>query len=200
MRTLFLFMHIVGVLILFGGLALEALGLRQLRRSGTLSEAAPWLLPFSLTLRLYPVALAVLLLTGGYLASNVGVWQFGWVRISMPTLVIIAVVGMIAAVRVRRLYQSLLNAARTGAVLDGRLRAPWLAGLLGARGAAALGILYVMVSKPDGVSTLIVIVSAAALVGATATVLAGRPAKAATDVSPGGSDIEDYAAPNRQES
>jgi hypothetical protein len=117
----------------------------------------------------------------------------------MPTLVIIAVVGMIAAVRVRRLYQSLLNAARTGAVLDGRLRAPWLAGLLGARGAAALGILYVMVSKPDGVSTLIVIVSAAALVGATAIVLAGRPAKAATDVSPGGSDIEDYAAPNRQE-
>jgi hypothetical protein len=91
MRTLFLFMHIVGVLILFGGLALEALGLRQLRRSGTLSEAAPWLLPFSLTLRLYPVALAILLLTGGYLASNVGVWQFGWVRISMPTLVIIAV-------------------------------------------------------------------------------------------------------------
>jgi hypothetical protein len=56
-----------------------------------------------------------------------------------------------------------------------------------------------MVSKPDGVSTLIVIVSAAALVGATATVLAGRPAKAATDVSPGGSNIDDYAAPNRQE-
>jgi hypothetical protein len=46
---------------------------------------------------------------------------------------------------------------------------------------------------------LIVIVSAAALAGAMATVLAGRSAKAATEVAPGCSDIEDYAAPNRQE-
>jgi hypothetical protein len=198
MRALFLFMHIGGVLILFASLALEALGLRQLRRSRTVSEAAQWLVPFSLILRLYPVALAVLLLTGGYLASNVGVWQFGWVRISMATLVIITVVGMIAVLHVRRSYQRLLNAGRTGAIVDGRLRTPWLPGLLRARGAAALGIVYVMVSKPDGLSALMVIVSAAALAGAMATVLAGRSANAATDASADCNDIADYAAPHRQ--
>ena len=195
MRALILFMHIVGALILFAGFGLESVGLRQLRRSGTVNQAQPWLALFSLVLRLYPVALAVLLLTGGYLASNVGVWQFGWVRIPMATLVIITVVGIIAGVRVRALYRYSLN-AHTGA-LDGRLRAPWLAALLGARAAAALGIVYVMVSKPDGVPALTVIVTSAVLAGGMSTFLARRPAKAATEVPLGSHDIGGYAATNR---
>ena len=197
MRALILFMHIVGALILFAGFGLESVGLRQLRRSGTVNQAQPWLALFSLVLRLYPAALAVLLLTGGYLASNVGVWQFGWVRISMATLVISTVVGIITGLRVHALYRNSLK-AHTGA-LDGRLRASWLAALLGARGAAALGIVYVMVSKPDGVPALMVIVTSAVLAGGMSTFLARRPAKAATEVPLGSHDIGGYAATNRQE-
>jgi hypothetical protein len=199
MRTSVLFMHIVGVLILFAGLALESVSLRQLRRSATVSQAAPWLTLFSLLLRLYPVALAVLLLTGGYLASNVAVWQFGWVRISMATLVITTLAGIGAAWRVRALFRPSLNGAPTGGSVDARIRAGWLPVLLGARGAAAFGIVYVMVSKPEGLPTLIIIVTAAVVAAATASLVARRRPQAATALPPRSDDIARYAPTNRQE-
>jgi hypothetical protein len=194
MRPLILFMHIVGVLILFAGLALESVGLRQLRRSATVSQAAPWLVLFSLLLRLYPVALAVLLLTGGYLASNVAVWRFGWVRISMATLVITTLVGIIAAWRVRAVSRQSLKGAPAGGSVDARIRAAWLPVLLGARGAAALGIVYVMVSKPEGVPTLMVIGGAAVLASATVALVARRSAKTLS-----GESLQRYAAARRQQ-
>jgi hypothetical protein len=199
MRALILFMHIVGGLILFAGLALESVGLRQMRRSATLSQAAPWLVLFSLLLGLYPVALAVLLLTGGYLASNVAVWQFGWVRISMATLVITTLAGIIAAWRVRALFRQPPNGAPTVGPVDARLRASWLHALLVARGAATLGIVYVMVSKPGGVPTLIVIVTAAVVAVAMATFVTRRSAKGIAALSPGCNDVGDYAISHRQE-
>ena len=179
MRVAILFLHIVGVLILFASLWLEAVGLRQLRRSNTVGEAAPWLALFSLVLRLYPAALGVLLATGGYLATNVGVWQFGWVRISMGTLVITTTVGIIGAIRVRAVYRHSVNRAHAGDLVDQRLRHPWLPAALGARSAAALGVLYVMVSKPYGVPSLMIILTPAVLVGAIATFWVRRGAKAA---------------------
>jgi hypothetical protein len=194
MRTSILFMHIVGALMLFAGLALESVGLRQLRRSATVSQAASWLAVFSLLLRLYPVALAVLLLTGGYLASNVAVWQFGWVRISMTTLVITTIAGIMAAWRVRALCRQSLNGAPTGGSVDTRLRAAWLPILLSARGAAALGIVYVMVSKSEGVPTLVVIGAAGILASATAALVARR---SATILS--GGALQRAAAARRQQ-
>lgn len=194
MRALILFMHIGGSLILFAGLALESVGLWQLRRAATVSQVAPWLVLFSLLLRLYPVALAVLLLTGGYLASNVAVWQFGWVRISMATVVITTLAGTVAAWRVRAVSRQSLNRAPTGGSVDVRIRAAWLPVLLAARGAAALGIVYVMVSKPEGVPTLMVIGAAAVLASATVTIVARRSAK-----TPSGESLQRYAAARRQQ-
>ena len=198
MRALILSTHIVGVLILFSALALESVGLRQLRRSNDVGEAGPWLTLFSLVLRLYPTALAVLLLTGAYLATNVGVWQFGWVRLSMATLVIVTIVGIFSAVRVRALYRYWLSGAETGGLVGYHLRSHWLPALLSARAAAVLGIIYVMVGKPDFVPSLI-IVTTAALAGAIATSLTWRWTKVTAGVSWSADDNDLAAAARRQQ-
>jgi hypothetical protein len=199
MRVPILFLHIVGVLTLFASLWLEAVGLRQFQRSNTVGEAAPWLALFTLVLRLYPTALGVILLTGGYLATNVGAWQFGWVRISMAALVITTIVGLIGAMRVRGLYRQTRNAGDTDDLIDRRLRSPWVTVVLGVRVAVALGILYVMVSKPYGVPSLMIILIPAALVGAMATFWVRRGAHAVGEVPRGSDSIERYPATDRRE-
>jgi uncharacterized membrane protein len=193
MRAVILTIHIIGVLILFAGLGLELVGLRQIRRSRTLAEAAPWRIVFTSVLRLYPAALALILLTGAWLATNVGVWPFAWVRISMATLVITTLMGTIGAVRVRSLYQRSRSDGNTARLVDQRLRASWLRASLGARGAAVLGIVYVMVAKPYFLLSLTVILVAAGL-GVALTMIPGwRIGRATSD------DIAKYAATRRQE-
>jgi uncharacterized membrane protein len=192
MRALILTMHIVGVLILFAGLGFESLGLRQLRRSRTVGETAAWLTVFTLVLRVYPIALGTILLTGAWLATNVGVWSHGWVRISMATLVITTLVGILGAARVRTLHRHSGTEGDGGLVLR-RRGTSWLRMSLGARGAAVLGIVYVMVAKPYFLPSLLVVLVAAGLGLAFAMLPAWRIGKATAD------DIATYTAAGRQE-
>jgi hypothetical protein len=193
MRVEILSIHIVGVLILFIALALETVGLRQVSRSRAVEAAIPWLTLFTSALRMYPAALAVIVLTGAYLASNVGVSQQAWVRLSMATLMFVAIGGMIGAARVRALYRRLLTEAHTACPSDSRLHHRWLRTSVAARGGAALGIVYVMVGKPEFVLSLMVIVIPAALGAAAATIREWRVGQ-----TPAG-NIATYAASRRQE-
>jgi hypothetical protein len=193
MRVAILSIHIVGVLILFIALALETVGLRQVRRSRAVEEATRWLTLFTSALRLYPAALAVILLTGAYLASNVGVWQHAWVRLSMATLMFVAIGGIIGTARVRALYRRSPTEAHTARCIDPRLHHRWLRTSVSARAAAALGIVYVMVGKPEFVLSLIVIVMAAGLGAAAATIRGWRVGQTTAD------NIATYAASRRQE-
>ena len=170
MRVEILAIHIAGALILFIALALETVGLRQVSRSRGFEEATPWLTLFASALRLYPAALAVILLTGAHLASNVGVWQQAWVRVSMATLMFVATGGIVGTARVRLLYRRALAEAHTARPIDPRLHHRWLRISVTARGAAALGIVYVMVGKPDFVRSLVVVVIAAAMGAAGAAI------------------------------
>lgn len=72
-RSLVLFAHIAGMLLLFAGLALE-LARIEVRR-------------------LYGVASAIILLSGAYLAARVGVHAFAWVRLSFVAMVLMAIAG-----------------------------------------------------------------------------------------------------------
>jgi hypothetical protein len=174
MRTFVLFTHIVGAMLLFASFGTEWIGLRGLRRSEAGEAASPWLALFSSALRLYLVALAALLLSGAYLATNVGVWQFGWVRVSMATLVITTVVGVVMGLRERRSYRRASNVASPSGRLDRRFGGTWLPVSLAIRGVAALAIVYVMVAKSDLVLSLTVIAAAAGLAGLIVTFRSAR--------------------------
>ena len=79
-RSLLLFTHIAGMLLLFAGLALE-LARIELRR-------------------IYGFAFGLILLSGIYLAAREGMHTFAWVRVSFIAMLLMAIAG-IAPIRSR---------------------------------------------------------------------------------------------------
>jgi hypothetical protein len=94
-RSVTLFAHVVGMLMLFGGLALEW-GSVQLR-------ALP---------RYMAIAVGLILATGIYLSLRVGVFALAWVRLSFALMLVMGVLGgpVTAALR-RRSSGRLLRAS-----------------------------------------------------------------------------------------
>jgi hypothetical protein len=80
-RSMVLFVHIAGVLILFAGLALEAFGLE------TAQKAAP---------RISGVAVALTVASGFFLGARVGVLQDEWMLASYGAIVVMAAAGALA--------------------------------------------------------------------------------------------------------
>lgn len=77
-RSLLLFTHIAGVLALFSALALE------------------WAaVPRKVLGRLYGLAFLAILVTGFWMTSRLGVHAQAWVRISLITMIVMAVVGRV---------------------------------------------------------------------------------------------------------
>jgi len=71
-RSLALFVHIFGMLVLFGGLGLEWLSFRNLRRSTTHEQAHPWVSVFAELPRVIGIAVGLILVSGIYLAVREG--------------------------------------------------------------------------------------------------------------------------------
>jgi len=88
-RSLLLFAHLIGMLLLFIALALEGLSL-----------GSPWAKLRERLPRVYGIALGLTLLSGIILAARIGVHQFIWVRASLIGLVLIGITG---AVTLRRI-------------------------------------------------------------------------------------------------
>ena len=90
-----LFLHIAGVLGLFAGLTIEGIALRGLRRAMTGDDARTWLGLLRPMRVIGPVALALILLPGLYLAANIDVGG-GWIAAGLLGFLAIAVLGLAA--------------------------------------------------------------------------------------------------------
>src|SRR5258707_15504465 len=82
-RSMALFAHVVGMLVLFVGMTLEWLSLE-----GLLGARVWRALP-----RFMAGAVGVILVSGVYLASRVGVFDQGWVRVSLGSMVAMGILG-----------------------------------------------------------------------------------------------------------
>lgn len=80
-RSLVLFVHITGVLAMFAGLALEAVGVEPATKSAQ---------------RMPGIAVALTLLSGFYLGARFGVLGDAWMRASYAAIVVMAVAGALA--------------------------------------------------------------------------------------------------------
>jgi uncharacterized membrane protein len=159
-RSVALFAHIVGMLVLFVGLAFEWAGLESIRRSATPAQVTPWVGVLRALPGFTVAAAGVTLISGLYLATRVGVLGFGWVRVSFGSMIVMAILG---GPVVRSKMRALLHAA---ADADGRVMAstsqrvashPLLRVSLRTRVAVALAIVYLMILKPDlGASLLLI--------------------------------------------
>ena len=93
--TLVLFVHVASALLLFIAFGIEWASVNYLRAAKTSEEAQTWL-SFGRYAPLFNgPALAVLVLTGGYLASVLDAFKFGWIPASLLGIAIVMLLGIV---------------------------------------------------------------------------------------------------------
>lgn len=157
-----LFLHLVAVVAGFSGGALIHFGLGRMRAAPTADRALDGAKIVGRIGPLMPLASLALFLTGACLTVARWSWQTAWIEVPIAGLVAMLVVG--AALLKPRMAALAPRLARAGGgPLEGELAAGvhdpvlWLASLL--QSALALGIMFVMVTKPGlagGAAALVV--------------------------------------------
>jgi len=174
MRSIVLFAHLVGVLALFAGLAIEWLCLERLR---TPDESGPPTFTVQVLERLPRVtgiAGALILLSGISLAAGIGALSAPFVGVSFVGIVAMSALGGIA---LRPLLRAVKERRQSGAHPVTELRQlasrPFVRMSLRIRVGIALAIVYLMVAKPD-LFECTVILAIAALVAFVGNMARGR--------------------------
>jgi hypothetical protein len=143
--TFVLFIHVASALLLFIAFAIEWAAVNYLRKATTPAEAQTWL-GFG---RYAPVfngpALAVLILTGGYLASVLGAFKFGWIPGSLIGIAIVMLLGIV--INVPKMRAIRLAIPNGGEALQKALHNPLLPLSVRLRMFLALSIVFMMATK-----------------------------------------------------
>lgn len=102
LHRIIVFCHVVAMIGLFAALAIEGVSLSGARRATSYEQARDWVRLWDLLAPIGMPSVLIALASGIYLATTLGLWQFGWTRVAVPTLVMIAVAGGIVGPRLRR--------------------------------------------------------------------------------------------------
>ena len=157
------FVHVVGALGLFAAMGLEWVLVARLRGVETAERARDWLGLLDVIRRLSPASLAVLLLAGIYLAATV--WGgVGWIVVAFVALLLLPPLGMIAGFRLPAVRRELAN--QSGPLSPGlrqQLDEPLFVASIQIRTAIALGIVFLMTTKPDAAGSAVAIAVAVVL-------------------------------------
>jgi len=162
-----LFLHIIGALMLFATLALEWVGLRQIRSEKLSEPVRAWLGVLGSIGKVGFISMLTTVITGVYMLTVVG-WT-PWLAVTVGALVLMIILTRAVAPRVKALGQSL------GAVNDPLL---WIS--VQTRTAIVLGIIYLKIAKPDWVGSLLTLGLAAVLGIASALMVSRRQAQSQT--------------------
>ncbi len=143
------FLHVMAVAGLFSTLTLEALSHRKVSHATTLEQAREWAGVWRLLIAVGLPSTLLALATGIYLATVTQAWESGWVRVAVPSLVLVIVGGAIAGPKRSRLAAALSAPA---AVLDEPVRAlmrhPIFVASLRWRAAVLVGLVFEMTARP----------------------------------------------------
>jgi hypothetical protein len=171
-RSIVLFVHIVGVLILFIAIAFEHISLATLRRSTISEPEASWVRLYGALPRVYGLAFALIVASGFYMARG-GFFAFPWVRLSFGLMVLMGLLGG-PAIRARaRTIRKGSARERATAASDS-----WVRVSLSMRAAMGLAAVYLMIDKPDLNQSLLVTggaVAAGMILGLLNTATGQRP-------------------------
>lgn len=171
-----LFFHIVGVLLMFAGITIETLALIELSRAQTLEQARLWLRGARVSSKLFPPAVVLIFVAGAYMAATV--WHgTAWIDVGLVTLLTFAIAGP------RMNGKRFANAATTAfAITTGtitpelrrQLDDPTLRTSVTMMAFAALGVIFLMVVKPDWAGALVTMSVALVIGWMTATLTLHR--------------------------
>jgi hypothetical protein len=164
LHRLIVFCHVAAMIGLFAALIIEGVTVTSLRRAASYEQAREWAGLWTLLVPVGLPSLLVVLASGIYLATTLGVWDSGWARAGIPTLVLVAVAGGIVGPRRNRLRAAIATSA--GPLprdLRIQLRQPLFLASWNFRAALIVGLVFDMTAKPDVGGVLLI--STAAVVG-----------------------------------
>jgi hypothetical protein len=143
--TFVLFLHVAAALLLFVAFGIEWATVTYLRQATTPAEAQLWLRYGRFSPALNGPALAVLVLTGGYLASVLGAMKFGWIPCSLLGIAIVMLLGV--AINVPKMRKIRLAIPAGGEALTAALQNKMLPVSVRLRTFLALAIVFMMATK-----------------------------------------------------
>jgi hypothetical protein len=155
--SLILFLHVAAVLGLFATLSFEVLSLFHLRQASDLTEIRRWIDPVPGLSLLAMISMFVAFFSGIYLAVRMSAFDTAWPKVTIVALLLIAPLGALTGKRMGTIRRGCVDAKATKSELLGRLQDPFLKASLGIRIAVFLGIVLLMVAKPqlwESVSTV----------------------------------------------
>ncbi|MGH2717436.1 MAG: hypothetical protein ACRDJU_02500 [Actinomycetota bacterium] len=183
-----LFFHIVGVVTLFAAMGIQQVVGAQLRSAGSVRELRQWMQAIRPTGLALPLAAAVILISGFVMTAQQWTMSTPWIATGFVTLLAMAAIG---ATVLRSGFTKIGKASAAAMHDDGpipaetaRLRAApqlWIG--MGVMDGAAVGVLWLMTTKPGGALPVAVVLVAAAI-GAALGALPGVRAKPRVPVPP----------------
>jgi hypothetical protein len=162
-----LFFHFVGMVGLFVGYGLEWTGSSLLRRATTSDQARSSLGLYRLSMPISGPGLLLLIISGGYLASMTGSMRQGWISGALLGIVFALGIGFVFVLpRIRTIRAAIPEgSAPLPGTAVARVNDPTMATLIRVRFMVALGIVALMTSKPQLLSTALFVLLGAIVVG-----------------------------------
>jgi hypothetical protein len=174
-----LFLHIAGTLGVFAALALDWVGVANLRRARTVEQVREWAGLYRIVRGLGAASVVALLVFGLYMTAVT--WgPTGWIAVGFFSLLFIAVLGAVSGVRLGRILRMAVKGQGALAEdLRAALRAPLFVASVRTRTAVAFGVVFLMTVKPDAAGAVLVVAIAFVLgIASAIPLLRQRPLRA----------------------
>lgn len=145
-RSNLLFLHVLSAMFLFAALGAEALALTQIRRAPDPAATRPLLGGLAWGRRLGTISMAVMLLSGLYLATTFWHWKGRWMGLGFLGLLAIAAVSRMVT---GRIVDRLRTTVEGGGPIDAvRQSHATLRSALVVRLGLLIAVAYLMTTKP----------------------------------------------------
>lgn len=165
--SIVVFLHIVGAVGLFIAIGLEWVGLLRLRQAATVEAAREWIAVSGRLGPVFGVSTVLILLAGLYLVITNWGWGIGWVEVALLGTIVFAVLGSaFNGPRGARLDRAL--SGQRGPIspdLRRQLNDPVLWTSVTTMATGAIGIVFLMATKPGFPGSIVTMIVAIAIGG-----------------------------------
>ena len=160
--TIAVFLHLVGMVGLFIGLGLQWVASSLLRSSNNAEQVRAWLRIYGLSLPISGSGLLLLILSGGYFASITESMKQAWLLASLLAIVFALGIGFVVILPRVRMLRAVLPDGNTplSEACRARVQDPIILTLIRVQFLLALGILFLMIAKPDLATSLFILLGA----------------------------------------
>lgn len=182
-----LFLHLVALILAAGATAVTKLAAGRQARARTIGELLEWHGTLMAASKLFPIALLVFLLTGGYMLSisRIAVWSTGFIVAGLLGVALLFASGTFLGIKGNAFKQVLEKIAAEGRDrLAPRMVPPTLVAILPiVNTGIALSVVFDMVTKPASIPVALAIVLVGVLLSLGGALMGLRAAARASALS-----------------